>query len=406
MTRRSSPRPPPDERGNGTQGIRVLLAMDRLGYDDDHFHGAGRLMVEWTRALVEHGMDVVTVILRDPGSLGQPLLDEGLPFVFLSRRRYDPRTLFDMMGILRRQGTQVVHLQGFGASTFGRVAARILGIPSIVHVHADYRFETLGYPWFVRWIDRLLARRTDKVLAVSEFARDFALSQQGFPAGRVEVFYNPVDLRYFRPPSTAERKAAREALGLDMTQPVVVCVTRFHPVKGVDVLLDAWARVTRRVADATLLLVGEGPLREELEEVAARTCPPGSVRFLGFRFDVREILSAADVAVLPSRAEGFSVAALEILGTGLPLVATRVGGITQLVQEGINGLLVPSEDPARLADALERLCVDRSFREGLAAVAHASVRPFDLRVFAWELAAHYEALIRAGNEVADSFDHT
>lgn len=376
-------------------GVRVVLAMDRLGYDDDHFHGAGRLMVEWTRALVECGVDVVTVILRDPGSFGQRILDEGLPFVFLGRRRYDPRTLSDMLGIMRRNRTQVLHVQGFGASAFGRIAARILGIPTIVHVHADHRFESLGYPWFVRWIDRLLAHGTDKVLAVSEFARDFALSQQGFPAERVEVFYNPVDLRYFRPPSSDEREASREALGLDMTQPVVVCVTRFHPVKGVDVLLDAWARVARRLQDARLLLVGEGPLRGELEDLAARTCPPGSVRFLGYRSDVREILSAADVAVLPSRAEGFSVAALEILGTGLPLVATRVGGNAQLIEDGVNGLLVPSEDPARLAEALERLCVDRSFRERLAAVAHSSVRPFDLRVFGWELAGHYQTLIRS-----------
>lgn len=387
-------------------GVRVLLAMDRLGYDDDHFHGAGRLMVEWTRALVECGVDVVTVILRDPGSFGQRILDEGLPFVFLSRRRYDPRTLSDMLGIMRRNRTQVLHVQGFGASAFGRIAARILGIPTIVHVHADHRFESLGYPWFVRWIDRLLAHGTDKVLAVSEFARDFALSQQGFPAERVEVFYNPVDLRYFRPPSSAEREASREALGLDMTQPVVVCVTRFHPVKGVDVLLDAWARVARRLEDARLLLVGEGPLRGELEDLATRTCPPASVRFLGYRSDVREILFAADVAVLPSRAEGFSVAALEILGTGLPLVATRVGGNAQLIEDGVNGLLVPSEDPARLAEALERLCVDRSFRERLAAVAHSSVRPFDLRVFGWELAGHYQTLIRRKNAVVDSFDHT
>lgn len=378
----------------GEGRLRVLLAMDRLGYDESHFHGAGRLMVEWTRALVESGVDIVTVILRDPGALGRRALDEGLPFVFLGRRRYDPRALADLTRIMRRHRTQVVHLQGFGCSACGRIAARVLGIPSIVHVHADHRFESLGYPWFVRWADRLLASSTSQVLAVSDFARDFAIGHQGFPAERVEVLYNPVDLRHFRPASPAEREASRQALGLEPTDRVAVCVTRFHPVKGIDVLVEAWAEVGARFADARLLLVGEGPLRAELEGQVARTCPPGSVRFIGYRDDVREVLAAADFAVMPSRAEGFSVAALEILGSGLPLVATRVGGNSRLVADGVNGLLVTADDPAGLARALARLLEDERLLGRLADCARESVLPYDLVPFAGRLMERYEALTR------------
>jgi glycosyltransferase involved in cell wall biosynthesis len=380
--------------GARVEKVNVMLAMDRLGYDELHFHGAGRLMMEWTRALVESGVDVVTVILRHPGELGRRVLAEGLPFLFLGRRRYDPRTLVDMLRIMRRYRVQVVHLQGFGSSAFGRIAARVLGIPSIVHVHADHRFESLGYPWFVRWMDRLLAPGTSQVLAVSDFARDFAIGQQGFPAERVEVLYNPVDLRHFRPASPAEREASRQALGLEPNDRVAVCVTRFHPVKGIDVLVEAWAEIGARFPDARLLLVGEGPLRSELEDQVARTCRLGSVRFIGYRDDVREVLAAADLAVMPSRAEGFSVAALEILGSGLPLVATRVGGNPRLVADGVNGLLVEADDPAGLARALGRLLEDERLLERLADGARESVLPYDLGPFAGRLRERYEALSR------------
>lgn len=378
--------------------MRVLLAMDRLGYDESHYHGAGRLMVEWTRALVEQGVDVTSVILRPGGSLGDHALAQGLPFVFLDRGRYDPRTLWDMLDLMRSRRIQVAHLQGFGSLTFGRLAARRLGIPVIAHIHADHRVETMGYPWFVRALDHLLAPGTASVLAVSEFARDFAVTQQGFPEDRVEVVYNPVDVKRFRPPTDQERQASRRALGLAPSDRVVACLTRFHPVKGIDVLLDAWPEVAGRVGGARLLLIGEGPLREELEAQAAETCPAGSVRFLGYRVDVQETLAAADAAVLPSRAEGFSVAALEVLACGLPLVATRVGGNDRVVGNGRSGLLVDPEDPPALAAGLIEILSDDGLRERLARGAAESVREYDLRAFARRLVERYARLAGRGSD--------
>lgn len=370
---------------------RVLLSMDRLGCESDRYHGAGRLVVEWTRALLEQGVDVTPVVLREAGTLGERALDDGLPFVFLERGLYDPRTLLDLVRLMRRRRIQVAHLQGFGATTFGRLAAAIVGVPVVVHVHTDYRFEPLGYPRHVRLADRLLAPRTDLALAVSEYARRFAVEVQGLPADRTRVVHGPVDLSGFAPPTVEERAASRRALGLEPRDRVVACVTRFHPVKGVDLLFEGWAGVAAAVPEARLLIASEGPLREQLEALASRLGITGTVRYLGYRPDNRQVLCAADAAVIPSRSEGFFLAGLEALSCGVPVVATRVGGNPELVADGESGLLV-EPDPEALASGMIQILADDALRKRLAGRARESVVSYGLRAYASELVAVYREL--------------
>ena len=375
--------------GSRAEPVRVLLSNDRLGYEDDRFHGSGRLMVEWTRALLRRGVEVTAVITRCPGRLGEAVLAEGLPFIFLSRGLYDPRTLLDFAHLLSDRRIEIAHLQGFGAGTFGRIAARIQGIPCIHHVHADHRYEPRGYPWYVGLLDRALAPGTARVLVVSDAVREFALRTQRADPTRVEVWRNPVDLKCYPQITAGERADSRFALGLEPTDRVVACVARFDPVKGVDVLLDAWKIVERADPSARLLLVGDGPLRDELLEHAERLTRPDSVKFLGYRDDIPAVLAAADVAVLPSRSEGLPLAALEALGRGLPVIATRAGGIPEVVLDGENGRLVPPEDPEALGSVLVEVLADPEARGAFARKARASVEPYDLEQFAAGLEALY-----------------
>jgi glycosyltransferase involved in cell wall biosynthesis len=372
--------------------IRVLLANDRLGYDDARFHGAGRLMVEWTRALLRRGVNVTPVILRQPGSLGAAVEAEGLPFVFLNRHPYDPGTLIDFIQVLRQRRIQVLHLQGFGSTFFGRMAARLLGLPVIVHVHADHRFEPKSYPPLVRACDHALADHTDHVLAISAAVARFATEQQGFAPELVEVMHNPVDLGRFRPATADSRRVTREALGLESDTPVAICVARFDPVKGVDVLIEAWAKVVSMHPRGTLLLAGDGPLHESLDEQARRLGVADAIRFLGYRSDVESLLHAADICVVPSRSEGLSLAAIEAMATGLPVVASQVGGIPEVVEDGRTGILVEAENPAALAGAITRVLGDTTLRTRLAASARGAAQAYDIEAYCTRLVSLYQRL--------------
>lgn len=372
-----------------TEPIRVLIAMDRLGYGDGRYHGAGRLVVDWARALRDRGLEVTLVVLRWPGEFETP---EGLEVSVLNRGLYDIRTISDFRRLFRERRIQIAHLQGFGSLAFGRLAALTARIPTIAHIHANHSAETGGYPWFVQVADRLLAPFTTCCIAVSEDTARFAVASQGFSADRVEVWHNPVDLSQYRSPSPEERDAARRSLDLPVDAPVVACVARLDRVKGVDLMVEAWPSVVRRVPTARLLMVGEGPLREELIASLEVRGARDSVHFLGYRSDVAHVLHAADLFALPSRSEGSPLAALEALASGLPVVGHTVGGVPELVVDGDNGRLV-RPDPAALADALAEVLADPELRRRLATRARPSVEPLGLEAYAERLEGLYRRLL-------------
>lgn len=370
--------------------IRVLMGMDRLGYGDGRYHGAGRLVVDWSCALRERGIDVTTLVLRSPGEFEAP---DGLSIVCLDRGLYDIRTIGDFGRLFRERRIDIAHLQGFGALTFGRLAALPRRVPVVAHIHADHSAETGGYPWFVQAADRTLARFTAQCIAVSEATKEFAVTQQGYLPSRVAVWHNSVDLERFAPPSAAERAAARASLGLPSDVPVAVVVARLDQVKGVDILLDAWPTVVRRVPAARLVVAGDGPLRDDLvARLSAHGAVQDSVDFLGYRSDVPNVLHAADLLALPSRSEGMPLAALEAFASGLPVVAHAVGGVPELVVDGANGRLVAPHHEA-LAAALADVLSNGDLRTRLASGARASVESLGLRVFAGRLERLYREIL-------------
>ncbi len=253
--------------------LRVLISNDRLGYETG-LHGAGRFLIWATQALLDRGIEVTPVVLRVSDNMADhPRSVDNLPFVFLQRHEFDPRTVTDLVHLIRDRGIQVAHLQGYGASTFGRIAALRCGIPALVHVHADYRLAQKGYSWYVRAMDRALARRTPLAIAVSSQVRQFAIEAQGFDPTTVQVLHNPVDRSVFRAPSETEKTTARLDLGIGSEEKVAVFVGRLDHLKGVDVLLSAWSQVQQHVPYARLIIVGGGPLEASLREAVTRGSP-------------------------------------------------------------------------------------------------------------------------------------
>jgi glycosyltransferase involved in cell wall biosynthesis len=333
----------------------VLIVCDHIGYGHA-LHGAGRMMVEMTMGFDPRRVEVTSCVLRDGGELGERLNRDGVPLHFFASHRFSPLPLFRILRMVRERGIDVIHLTDFQADTLGRIAARLTGKPVIVHVRTHHsKYQKRPYPWYMERINHALAPATSLAVANSDSLRDFAIQRMGFAPGQVVTVHNPVSSFTMKPvePGTVER--IRRELGLEGVWPIVGAVTRFYPAKGITFLVEAFPRVLERFPDARLVLVGDGPLGDELKD-QARTLGIGrSVIFTGFRTDAEAFVQLFTVSAVPSLEEGIGNVAIESIAGGVPVVASREGGLPEVVVEGKSGLLVPPGDASSLAAALIRV---------------------------------------------------
>ncbi len=251
----------------------------------------------------------------------------------------------------------VVLCHGYKAALLGRPAARRAGIPAVA-VSRGWTWEN----WKVQaytLADRLHLRCMDHVVCVSD-GQARKVRRAGVPPNRVSVIRNSARLSAFAgdpDPAARGKLLAYFPAGADIRR-VVVAAGRFSPEKGFDVLLDAAAMALRADPHAGLVVFGDGDLRPLLEAQIARLNLAERVRLPGFIADLDHLLPAADIVALPSHSEGLPNVLLEAAAAGVPVVATRVGGVPEVVTDGETGLLVPPADPAALAAALGRLLAD------------------------------------------------
>jgi glycosyltransferase involved in cell wall biosynthesis len=225
--------------------------------------------------------------------------------------------------------------------------------------------------------DRLLARCLDRVIAVSEAARDFLVRVKRYPAPKVVVVPNGRDLSVFTPGRS--REAARKELGADPSTPLVGVVGRLEAQKGHVHLLDAWPDVVAEFPDARLVVIGDGSLRTDLERRARERGIAACVTFTGFREDVWRLLDAVDVVVLPSLHEGMPLTAIEAAAMARPIVATAVDGTPEVVVDGATGVLVPPADARALAAGVRALLRDPGRARAMGAAARRrALERFDL----------------------------
>lgn len=294
--------------------------------------------------------------LEEPGELSAELSRMGVPLAVIRRRAgLDALLPVALARWMRREGVALIHTHNpsphfYGA--LGAALARSVGPgPGPRLLHTKHGRNQPGARRRVL-VNRLASALTDRVVAVSEDARAVAVGVEGVDPARVTTIWNGVDTAEIRP---GDATAARARLGLPRGGLSVGCVARLSPEKDHATLLAAFAALRARRPDAHLTLVGDGPLRKELEAEAAALGVAGAVTFTGTRSDIPEILPAFDVFALASRTEGISLTLAEAAAAGLPIVATRVGGNPEVVRDGVTGTLVPAADPAALAAALEAM---------------------------------------------------
>lgn len=306
------------------------------------------------------------------------------------RRRYDPRALSRLIGLLRRGRYHVVHAHGFPSLYWVALASCLVRGPRYVLTEHNVTNRRRGLPW-LRPVERWVYGRYDGTVAVSQEVSTSLVDWLPRVAGKVRVIHNGVPPASFNY-TTEMRAEARADLGVSPDQPVLLFVGGLHYRKGADVLIRAVVGLPPPAC--RLLVCGEGELADDLRASAAELGLGDCVRFLGYRRDVPALMAAADLFVLPSRWEGCPMVILEAMAAGLPIVATAVGGVPELIRDGQEGLLVPPENPVALAEALQGLLGDSQLAARLGNQARARARQvFSADGAAQKMAAFYEELL-------------
>ena len=373
----------------GSRRLNVVQICDHLGWPGTRMHGVKRLFAWMIPRFDRARFDVSLISLRSPDTSGDRLEDLGIDVTYLSRSKFDPRTLPALLAELDRRGADILHLHGYGATTFGRLAAARRAWPVLLHEHANLS-ET---PWFQRVADRFLAPYTDLAIGVSRSTAEFVTRARLVPEARTRVVYLGAPLEDFAGRLTpGEVRAVRSSLGLPGEGPVVGTVTRLMPSKGNQYLVDAARIVLDAAPDTHFCIVGEGELQGELEERARRLGIAGRMRFSGFTRNVAGALAAFDVVAFPSLWEGTPLTAFEALAAGRPIVATDADGLSDILHDGRDAVIVPQRDAGALARALLGLLGDPRRRAELAAAAGATGAAYDIGVFVRKLERLYELM--------------
>jgi glycosyltransferase involved in cell wall biosynthesis len=306
------------------------------------------------------------------GPLRDAALAAGVRFVPLRHVRrelhpvHDPLGLLELGALMRRERPDLVHANSSKAGVLGRLAAALAGVPVRIFTAHGWAFNASSgaTSTLYRWADRMMAPLTSVTICVSERDREAGIAARTCRAGRTVVMPSAVDAG--PPPPPRERRT-----------PVVVTVARLAEPKDPLTLVRALAAV--RGPAFTARLVGDGPERPAVEAEIRAAGLLEQVELTGERRDVPQLLEHADVFVLSSRSEGAPLSVLEAMAAGLPVVATAVGGVPELVDDGTTGLLVPPGDAPALAAALERLLGDAALRARMGAAGWERVRErFDI----------------------------
>ena len=329
--------------------------------------GAETLLVNLVRRLDRARFAPELCLLKEPGPLGETLAAEVPVHAGLLKHKWDLRVLPRLVRLFRKRQVDAIVTVGAGDKMFwGRLAGRLAGVPVIASA-----LHSTGWPDGLGKLNRLLTPITDAFIAVAVPHGRFLVEEENLPANKVVVIPNGVDTDRFAP--LPDDGGLRGELGLLPTAPLVGIVAALRPEKNHEMFIEVARRVRVNLPEARFLIVGDGPQRESLKQLAQTLGVGDVVHFLGSRDDVPRILAAMDVFALTSHNEANPVSILEAMSVGKPAVATDVGSVRESVIEGKSGYLVPPGDASTFAERVLRLLENPLLAREIGATGRARV---------------------------------
>lgn len=312
--------------------IHIITALD--------YGGAERLLFDLVRNLDRKKYNVSVVCVVRGGALVKEFRDIAVDVKIIGKKiKIGLSTIFKISKYLKRKNPDIVHTHLFGGDTWGRLGALMARVPVIISTEHNINLDEGIIKRFVKMV---LSWFTDKIIAVSSSVKEYSIKVDHINPKKIEVIYNGVNIKkFYNPnPNFFQNKT-----------PVIGVVGRLEEQKGHKYLLEAIQKI--KDVPFEVWVIGDGSLRIKLEKQADELSIKDKVKFLGSRDDVKELLRQTDIFVLPSLWEGLGIAVLEAALAGKPIIATKVGGLQEIINDKKTGLLIPAKDSEKLAQSIK-----------------------------------------------------
>ena len=383
---------------NSVDKIRILFVIDGL-----EFGGGERVFVQLAAGLRDRYQ--VFVASMPGGRFEQQVKELGIKFYPVSMsRQLSLKPICQIKEIVRDNKIELMHSQGARADFFARLAAKMLK-PKVKVVNTtavtveSYDVGALRKVAYL-FFDRFSERYVDHFIVVSEALRRTLINTHKILPDKVINIYNGIELNEYRPNGKgvgSQKSEVRREFGLTKNIPVIGAIGRMVWPKGFEYLIRSIHEIAKNYPKVKVLLVGDGSLKRNLEGLTERLDLKDRIFFTGFRSDIKNILSAVDLLVVPSLLEGFPMITLEAMAMAKPIVAANIDGITEQITDGVDGILVPPKDPADLAKAVIRVLNDKELARTMGLAARKKVeQEFSLERMVSETEKVYLSLLKAG----------
>lgn len=376
-----------------TGPVKVLHVADKLTLGGSTLHGGTQVLAMCIPRFNKTDYDVQVCSLREKDAAGQYLEKLGISTFYLGRNKYDPRLLTDLALLVRKEGIQILHLHGYGASTLGRLVAFIFNIPAIVHEH----MYDANIPTYQRWLDKFLAPITSAGIAISESVRDFLVSLRGLDPAKITVIHNGVPLDAYNAFNASFCEEGSQNIkakyGIPDSHKLVAIVGRLHPIKGHEYFLKAAQEVLKNQANVTFLVVGDGDLLQSLQERVESLGIGSQVIFLGHCFDIPNLLNQIDIKVIASLSEGGPLTAFEAMAAGCAIVTTKVGVVPEILTDDETACFVPKKNSEAIAEKLRWLLANEKDARQMAEKAQTLVQRYDINQTVRDIASCYNRVL-------------
>jgi glycosyltransferase involved in cell wall biosynthesis len=289
---------------------------------------------------------------------------------------YDIRKFFTLLKVCREEQIDIIHAHLHKAIIGALLATFFYKVKVIVHEHGSIARPGIQYSLY-RLLLRLLQKRAALFIAVSQAAKRQLTQYAGVPSDRIEVVYNAVDLQTFTPKPEL-RQLIREEIGIGPNEVVIGFVGRLSPVKGPDILLEAFDLLSQKIPNCTLVYLGDGGMKTALFSKSIAMGLDNRVKFLGFRENIAEIMNIFDIGCISSRQEAFGIAAIEYMSMKIPLVSCNIYGLAEVVIDKHNALVPQKNAPLEICNCLEQLIKDEKLRLSLIKGGFCFVQTFDV----------------------------